>query len=242
MTLQREVENLLAVIATPSTVFKEINQSPRWRMAFILVAVSSVMVGWFMIPAIEEPLRKIYARSFGEGAAGTAVASLMHQLMLISTAVEAIFKIIRWLVVASTIYFVVKYFTGNDDHLFKRLFAVVAYSEVVFILMGILNLLVIYLRGFDRIATSADITTVNKGLEFFFSPGSNTELRMLLSNVNIFSLWYIGMLSIGVSVATGVARLVSLGFVVLAWAVWLVLCMAQPPMEKLIMGMISSYA
>ena len=241
MALRSETSNLFVVLANPSEVFNELNQSPRWKMAFILATASSIAVGWFMIPAIEEPLRKIYARSFGDGPAGSAAASMMRQLMVATIVAESAFKVLRWTILASTMYCLSKYLTGKDDRLFKRLFAVVAYSEIVFIVMSLLNLLVLYGRGLDRIKNSTDLTTVNKGLEFLVAPGSNPPLTTLLTNINVFSMLYVAILSIGISIATGLTRSGATGIAALAWGIWIVICMAQPFAETLFLQMISSY-
>ena len=240
MNLRSETLNLLTVLATPTEVFKELRESPRWKLAFVLVTISSMTIGWFMIPAIQEPLRKIYVRSFGAGAAESIVGSMMRSLMVIAMILETGIKLFRWVVLTSVLYFLSRYVTIKDDHLFKRLFTVAAYSEIVFIVMNLLNLLVIYARGLDRIENSADLTTVNKGLEIFFAADSNPPLMTLLSNINIFSLLYIVIFSIGVSVTTGLKRVGSIGFVSFAWLVWILLCMVQPFVERLVLEMTSS--
>ena len=150
MNLRSETLNLLTVLATPTEVFKELRESPRWKLAFVLVTISSMTIGWFMIPAIQEPLRKIYVRSFGAGAAESIVGSMMRSLMVIAMILETGIKLFRWVVLTSVLYFLSRYVTIKDDHLFKRLFTVAAYSEIVFIVMNLLNLLVIYARGLDR--------------------------------------------------------------------------------------------
>ncbi|MBI1803115.1 MAG: YIP1 family protein [Ignavibacteria bacterium] len=237
MLLRGKILKVLSFITMPREAFRRIDRTPRWKVPVIFVAISSLTIGWCMIPAMEEPLRKIYDRSFGNGA--LLVASVMKSLMVISVVVETSFRILRWVIVTSTLYGLSRYFTGNDDNLFRRLFAIVAYSEVVFVLMSFLNLLVVYTRGVDRIESSADLTTVNKGLEIFFDAGSNPSLTTLLNNINAFSILYILILSIGFSVATRMNRSASVGFVSLAWLVWVLFCMTQPFIEEACLRMIS---
>ena len=238
--IKEETLNIFNVLATPTQVFEEITREPRWRIAFLFVIVSNVAIGWFMIPAIQEPMRKIFARSFGDQNAGSAVSSMMRYFLLVQMVVEPLFKFLRWVVFASVLYVVCRFLIDRGDCSFKRFFSIVAYSEIIFILMSLLNILVVYALGLERIQSSSDLTTVNKGLEIFFAQtGSNTALMTLLSNLNIFSFWYIIILSIGVGAATGLRRYESIGVVGIAWLIWIVVSIVQPIMERGILTVVS---
>ena len=231
--------NVLNVVALPTEVFADTNQVPRWRAPFALLVASSVVIGWFMIPAITEPLRRVYADSFGESTAETTVSTMMRYFLLLEILVEPMFKLLRWIVFAGVLYLLVLTVTRDRRKLFSRLFAITAYSESIFVLMSTLTVLIIYARGLDHIEGSSDLT-VFKGLDFFFpgEPSANLALTTLLTNVNIFSVWYIITVSAGIRLITGLNRFEAVGFATIAWLIWITLSIGQPSLVKVILGIL----
>jgi len=237
--MKPEFMNVLNVVALPTEVFADTNQVPRWRAPFALLVASSVVIGWFMIPAITEPLRRVYAHSFGESAAETTVSTMMRYFLLLEILVEPMFKLLRWIVFAGVLYLLVLTVTRDRRKLFSRLFAITAYSESIFVLMSTLTVLIIYARGLDHIEGSSDLT-VFKGLDFFFpgEPSANLALTTLLTNVNIFSVWYIITVSAGIRLITGLNRFEAVGFATIAWLIWITLSIGQPSLVKVILGIL----
>ena len=100
---------------------------------------------------------------------------------------------------------------------FKYIYAGVVHAEVILSLAGIVNIL-LYVRGIDNIQDPTDLVAV-VGMDYFISDrSSNMPLFTFLSSINIFSIWYLVTLSIGISILTGFGKLKS-GIVVTS--VWL---------------------
>jgi len=233
-------EKLQAIdLPFPAALSDRIDHAARWKTPAIIVVLSQLVTGWLMIPAMEEPLRKIYDRSFGSGVGAVMAASVMKSIIAASIIVETGFIALRWLIIASMLYFLSRFVVGTAGTTFRRLLTIVAWCEMVFVLMNVLNLAVVYARGIGRIVSSADLTPVHKGLELFFDAHSNPSLLVLLRNVNIFSLLYVAVLSVGFGIATKATRGEAIGFVSLAWLVWMLVCVSRPFIEEICLKAIS---
>ena len=166
MNLQQEFLNLFNILATPTEVYREINITPRWRIPFLFLVISSTTVGWFMIPAILEPMKKIFTSSFGQGSADAAISGIMKSILVAQLFIEPLLRLVRWLVLSAILFFITLLYGKGDSLLFKKLFSAVAYTESIFVLMSVLTILIIYVRGIDSIEATGGLT-VFKGLDFF---------------------------------------------------------------------------
>ena len=227
MTVQKEFLHLFNIIATPSEVFQDLNETPRWRFPLIFLIVSSVAVGWFMVPAIMEPMRRMFSSTFGEGGAEAAMKSVTKSVLVLGLVIDPLLKVVRWFVLACTLYLLSIGLIKDHPHLFKRLFSVVAYTETIFILMSILTILIVYAKGLVNIENSEDLT-IFKGLDYFLKDkNANPSLASVLANINPFSLWYIATITIGLSIMTRLKRFEALGVASVSWLIWMIMGILQ---------------
>lgn len=230
--------HLFNIIATPSEVFTEVDSNPRCGMAMIVLVVVSLVIGWFMIPALEQPMRKAISSSFGEESADTVLESTMRYFLFLELLVEPLLKVIRWLVLTMLLYLLSLPIIEQSMPLFKRFFCAVVYGEVVFVYMNILTILIIYAKGIDTVESAADLT-IFKGLEFFLqdkNPGN--ALYTLLSNINIFSIWYVVVISMAVRVMGRVTMGEGLSISCLAWIAWTVISISLPYLEGRVLSFV----
>ena len=239
MNLQQEFLNLFNILATPTEVYGEINITPRWRIPFLFLVISSTIVGWFMIPAIMEPMRKIFASSFGQGSADIAIKGIMKSILVAQLLIEPLLKLARWLVLSAILFFITRLYVKGDFLLFKKLFSAVAYTESIFVLMSILTILIIYVRGMDNIGVMGDLT-VFKGLDFFLKgKDQNTTVVTVLSNINPYSIWYVITIAFGVSVFTKLQK--SQAFIIAgaSWLIWITISIVQSKVTAFLVGLIA---
>jgi len=223
MNLKREIANLINLLAAPAEVYNDINASPRWRMPAALLIIISPMIGFFIIPAAIEPLRRIYEESFGGRAAEIALQTSIHYFTIINVVIEPFSKIIRWVILSAAIYFVVALFNRNASLTFSKVFAIVAYSEIIFHLMDILTLLIIHARGIEQIITQTDLV-IFKGVNCFFDQNAiPSSLYNALNYLNPFAVWYIAVVSRGIQISAGTDYTASLIYVAISWCIWLAL-------------------
>ena len=239
MTLKNEFLNVFNILAAPSEVFADIKEKPHWRIAFIIVLASSMLIGWFMIPAMEQPLRSIYSKSFGENGAEAAMSSMMRMYFVLGVIVQPALAFIRWTVFSIALSCLTRVFNSEAPLQFKQVFSATVYCEIIFILMSTLNVLIIYAKGLEQIETANDLT-IFKGLEFFLkNKNENAVLVTLLGSINIFSIWYLIVVSISIRLFTGLKGSESFMLSVIAWLAWMAISLMQPVFVNSIMNIIS---
>jgi|ERR1051326_57965 hypothetical protein len=239
VSFKNETVNVFCVLASPVRVFGDVGRESRWRAPLIFAITSSLVIGWFMVPALEEPMKKIYARSFGAGSAESVMATVMRSLLMVEMVVEPFLRIVRWMVVASALYVLCFILLEHRRPSFAQCFSIAAYSEAILVLASALDLFIIYARGLNQVESSGDLRFLTRGLEFVIAPGgSNQVLATLLSSVTLPSILYVLYVSIGTGVVAGLKRSTSIGIGGLTWLFWLTVCAARPVMEKAFFNMI----
>jgi hypothetical protein len=125
--------------------------------------------------------------------------------------------LLRWSVLGALLYFSA-IILGATELRFKQVYAALVFSEMILVLMGVINILLLYIKGIESIQNITDLQAI-VGLDYFLSDkAADPPLFTFLNSVNIFNIWYVATLSIGLSVITGFSKLKS---AVLVSAVWL---------------------
>ena len=231
---KNEILQLFNIIPAPTEVYEDLNRSPRSRIPLIFLVISSAVIGWFMIPAMIEPMRKIFESSFGGGGARAAVNGITKSMIVAQLVIAPGVTVLRWFVLAGIFLLLAVIVAGNDGHSFKRLFSAVAYTESIFIFMNLLTLLIINLRGLDRLESAHDLT-IFKGLEVLLKDeNSSPILWSLLSALNPFTTWYILTLSVGFHVMIKTGKVKSIGIVSIGWLCWVLLSEIQGIVARLL--------
>ena len=156
MAFKNEFLNLFNVIPTPTAVFEDLNRAPRWRFPFLFTLISYVIIGWFMVPIITQPMQQIYTDSFGEAGANAAISYVVKYTLILQVLIQPISKVIKWFAIAFSIYIFALVINKNTDGVFKKYFAIAAYSEIIFVLMSVFTILIIYAKGINTIESSSD--------------------------------------------------------------------------------------
>ncbi|MGC8596247.1 MAG: hypothetical protein ACP5MI_11680, partial [Candidatus Kryptoniota bacterium] len=102
---------------------------------------------------------------------------------------------------------------------YPKVFSVVAYSEMIVLLMSVVNLLALYAKGIGSVQQVTDLQAI-VGLDFLIKDKmSNLPLFILLNSINVFTIWYLATLAIGVTVITGFRKIKS---ALIVTGVWLI--------------------
>jgi len=209
--------DIFDILASPTDTFNELKDRPRWFFAFVIISVISIGVAWFLAPLSEHVTYEMLAARLGEEEAQKAVA-FADRLKYLSVLFVPLGLLLRWLVVSAFLYFSSVILEAPPNLKFKNVYVVVVYSEVILVLAGIVNLLLLYLKGVDSIHTATDLQAV-VGLDILLrSKTANIPVYILLNAVNVFNLWYLVVLSIGMSIVTNFGKLKSFGLVTFTWS------------------------
>ncbi len=228
MGLAHEFMNVLSMIAVPGDVVEELKSAPRWRAPVVCSMAAALTVGWFMVPAMEQPFKAIYERSFGEAGAGKALSSTMMLYFVGSAGLQALLIPVRWLMISVLLMLFARIIGSGAPVDFRRLFSAVAYAEIAFVGMSVLTVLILYAKGIDTIEKPVDLV-VFRGLDYFLNDQTPSDLLPgFLSSINIFSLWYVYLLATGMRIMGDEPGRRALGISAAAWCAWAGLAALQP--------------
>ena len=238
MNIRSEVINIFNVLAGPSEVFENVIANPRCRAPVLFTLASSLIVGFFMIPVAEQPLRAIFTHNFGGDGAAAAVSSTVRFYLAAGMLVQTVMVFIRWAVFSFALYIIVRSLDPLSDIHGKQVFALVAYSEIIFIMMSVLTVLILYLQGLEKIESSSDMVVFKSVDVLFDVRKSNDYLASLLANINIFSLWYVVLISIGVKVLAGLKILEAGAVTGISWLCWSFVSLLEKPISEFVQRII----
>ena len=198
-----EAARLAGVFFSPGKAFADIARRPRWWVPLILISILSTIyltaftqrVGWESVlrPAIESNQ-------------ATQNMSVQQREQLISTAAgyykyvgygSVLTMLLYVFIVAVILMFLFDTMMSAGIGL-KRMMAIVAYGFLPLVIQTALSMVVLYLKDPEEFNLRNPLM-FNVGA--FMSPDSPAALRALGSSIDLFSLWIIILLAIGVSAA-----------------------------------------
>ena len=229
----RQFLNLVRILATPRKVTFELAKNPSPGPAAAAILLISVFIGWLMVPAVEQPMRRVLESTYGEGAAESALLLVSRYFFAIELVIEPLWKVFRWLLTAGILYFLAGLMETPGKLSFKSLFALTVYGETAIVVIDTLNVALIYYRGLGQIADERDLRLV-RGLDIVLSPDNqNIYLHTIFQCINPASVWYFILVGVGFSVMSGLTKSDSAMAAVTGWSGWVLSETARPWLSKL---------
>lgn len=223
-----EISRLGAVFFDPKRAFSDIAVRPRWWIPLLLSMLMGVLfvylysqrVGWerYMERALESNPR---TESLTAEQRHRIIEQQLPLVSVLAYAGAAVGTVVSALVVAAMLL-VMANLMLSAQLAFRQLFAITCYAYLPNLLAGALGILMMYLKqpeDFDL----ENPTAFNIGA--YLDPQATPKwLVSVASSVDLFSIWILLLLALGLSTA---ARRLSysrvLGGVVVLWALWVVL-------------------
>jgi hypothetical protein len=194
------LSDLVNVLATPTDVFLRLKKEPRWVAAFVVVALMLITIALFTAPFSNHVLGQVLAQKLEKEQLDRALA-MSSRFQYIGLVFVPVVTLVRWVFITALLYFAA-IFLGAPQVTFRSLFVCVLYAEVIMVLMGTMNVLLLYIKGMDGVRTIVDLQAII-GFDYFLRDRtSNLPLFLFLNNINVFNIWYVATIGIGVSVVT----------------------------------------
>lgn len=214
--ITRQVKSIADTIFSPSKVFNEINKAPSWLIAYLFISVGTIFIRLLYYPIITQVfLTSIPSDISSEQA--KAIAQSAKSITIFSASLSPLYLILKFLIIAITLWLLVQLFTFETE--FKKIFSLVVYCEIITFLGSVLTLIILRLRGLNSIKEAADIQ-VSLGMDIFLGNlDLSIALRTFLSNISIFSVWWIVLLMFGISITCRISRTKSAFIAVFLWLV-----------------------
>ncbi|MDH4222103.1 MAG: YIP1 family protein [candidate division Zixibacteria bacterium] len=189
------LSRIAGIFFEPRKVFNFLNNKPSWFPAFILILVISIIVAQIILPQSLLLQKEIVSQIPQLSSAPPEVLDKIAEVdtaKRINSAVGEILKnLIGIFLLTSLVYFFCNIILGGDSR-YKKVLSVVTYASFVPILGAVLKTPLIIVKN------SADIQT---SLALLMPEGDVTKIRyLLLSFVDIFSIWEIILIALGLTV------------------------------------------
>ena len=178
---------------SPGELFTTLRNSPRAVVPLSIGSVLSVGLAFAMLPLV----LSVASHSMPEGLPAAQVEAFRHQIEVgqrISLGFVPVILVIKTLVSAFVLTMLTIVVIGDGG--FKKIFAMLSYTNLIMILEGGCALLVLKLRGIEQVGRPADLQ-VQLGLDLFIHTQS-AALNSVLNAVNLFEIWYVCLLAIGI--------------------------------------------
>jgi hypothetical protein len=218
---------LMNIFVAPGEVFESIKAKPRTNALWVIPSILAVVLGIFFFfvlssdPAIESQFRDQISKRVDEQIAQGQVTpdraeATKEQMMNMTKIVAPILSIIlvfASLLVVSLVIFLVGKLAFKGNATYGKVMEVVGASFMVDKVLGpIVASLIMLAMG--SIYASPGLALLISG----FNP--DDKVHILLSSVNIFSIWYLSVLSIGVRKFYDVSIWKAAVWVVALWVLW----------------------
>lgn len=201
-------------------LFHRVHESPTWKIDLPAAFLGTLFVGSLMVPAAQAPVRRIYEESFGSGGAEAALSAMLKIFIFIHVVFTGFLVIVRWLFFTCAILAMTRVYDEGRLVSWRTMFNLAARAEYVFVIMGVITVMVIYLRGLDAISTEADLTVV-KGLDVLYRDNGNENLRAILQGVHVSALAYLAVIGKGIEEVSGISWKMFVPVAIAAWLGWI---------------------
>lgn len=207
--------HILDILANPSDAFTSLKQQPRWFIAFIVIGSFTILIAFLLHPFSQHLMHSLLSVQY-EDHEIERILNTAQRFTYIGYIFNPVILLLRWLIVAALLYFIAVLLNA-ENLTYKSIYASVVYAEIVFVVMGILNVIVLYFKGVDTVTHPIHLQAI-AGMDILMrNPTDNMPLFIFLNNINIFSVWYLVILKIGLSIMTRFSKLKSALIVTFVW-------------------------
>jgi hypothetical protein len=200
---------LANVYAAPGEVFDGLRERPpsvaNWLVPVFLAAFVGMISVWVMFsqPAVLQQMEDIQNKRYEQLVADgkmtqeqvdqlqARMGDLQLTIMRIGGTVGALFGTFFWLFLMSLVFFLLLRWGFRTPQPFMKIVEVVGLSQMIGVLGGLVTTLLIVITGsmFTNLGPALLISD--------FDPGN--KLHLLASSVNVFTLWWLGVVALGLS-------------------------------------------
>jgi len=226
--LLSDMLDVFNVMHDPGAVFTRVKERARILGPWIVLSAAFIVITIFARPyqqaamdAFKATLTPEQAARMGNRGGGGVVGLILTPVILL--VVVGIGAGALWLAVM---------ITGAQAQ-YKKLYSVLAYSSITYILFAVVGIIVLTMRGKAAITGFADVRAP-LGLDLLV-PSAGVFLGTVLNGINPFSVWGVWLTGTGISITHGVSR----GAAITVTAVAYLICLLLLSAPTLMLGMLT---
>ena len=219
--LTSSLSRVLRVVYSPAQVFLELDRRPDWLVPLLICLLVAAISSWVLIPNVILPTQReaLESRGLTEEQLEAARPWLEgNRPVYIGLATALVFTALGLVVVAGIFHLVCALLLGGQAN-FVRTFAVMVYSSIVIVPESIVKVPIQLITKSAEAHTSlALILSAPEGSSVF----AYRFLYRFLDQVDIFALWKVVLIAVGLSVMFKFPRRKSYYVVGALWLVYAV--------------------
>ncbi len=212
------LSRIVGVLFDPTRTFESIARRPDWILPLLLITILSAVTSHFVASHLDletsmraqfEEQKKMTPEQIDKAIEFTMAAKKF------SSVIGMITTPLFLAILAALLLLILKIFGAGGT--FKQLFSVSIYGWIPQVIKGILMTAVIIPKG--MISPEEAGTVLKSNLGFLVDPLSAPVPFALLSSIDVFNLWTLFLLALGVSIVSGWSRLRAALVMVALWMI-----------------------
>lgn len=207
----------LEVVVAPESAFNRDLGGHSYMLPLGILSLSFVLLSWLQAPlAIRWAHLQMQAANASPDQISASLA-VMWRVQRWSLAAVPLLLLVKWLLCAAMIWLVAQLCLASLTY--ARGLGIVAYCYLPVFLRDATILFILWMRGVGAL-DHPEALNVAIGLNLLF-PQLPLPWAALAGNLNLFELWYLMLMILGISAAAAVRRRVALAIVLPGWVVTL---------------------
>jgi Yip1 domain len=211
--VRQQIGFFLQVLHSPETAFVNELSGPSYLVPLCILGLLGIGIS-----VLQSPIQMEWIR-FQLEAAGTPAGQIRTSLDMMNKSVAVTFLLtpallfLRWLLLALMIWLTAAVFL--DALTYKKALTIVAYSYLPILARDAVTCVMLLMRS-DAALRHADGMTVALGLDLLF-PSMQLPWSALTGSINLFEIWFVTLLVVGISKTARTTPRRALGIVLPTW-------------------------
>jgi hypothetical protein len=206
------------VMFSPGRVFSLLGEKPNWYKPFLPICAGTLVASCLIQPFVRRATSLELARIFTGSDLRTALEESSTWFFIGLACIP--FLLLAKCLFAAAVVWIVGSVTGILMD-FRKTLVVVILSSTPIVLETFYIALILWLRGLDAI-TNADDLAVAIGANLIIQ-NSNRAVFLLLGSINVFEIWFIALITMGLSITHGCSLRKALVPTVSMWLIGVVI-------------------
>jgi len=233
-----EAGRFTGVLLSPGETFEDINRKPSWIVPLLISIAVSTVFWWFILWYFDAGWHQFMRKTLADRAAQSgqppptdeAVAKALSFTKIIYYSIAVVGPIIIGLLVAGV--FALGMMVMQAQTTFKKIFSVVLWSGAVTGLVSIIVTIasVLFVRGSEA---AKDFNPQDLGNLSATNPGAllpsstSAVVKALASSIDVFTIWYLILLSIGLAAIAGTKKIKTGNTAKLVFGLWVIVVLIK---------------
>jgi len=242
-----EAGRFTGVLFSPGETFEDINRKPSWVLPLLISMAVALAFTWFLFSHFDAGWHQFMRKTLADRAAKSGqpapadqdVAKAVSFTRWVYLGLAVVGPAIINLVLAGI--FALGLMVMQAQTTYKKIFSVVLWSGAVTGLVSVIVTIasVLYVRDADaaRDFNPQDLGSLSAtNLGVFLPPGTSPVLKAIVSSVDVFTIWFLILLSIGFAAIAGGKKFKTGRTAKLVFGLWAILVLIKAGIAALGFG------